>query len=226
MNKEIEKEISNVLRDKGKYSKALAKELYQSYLDEETSLMEQGLSEREAKHGAKEALEASLGTIEPGKGKPYIFPILISAFFFLLTFGELIIANVSSSIASPLLRYVLIESLFALGWLIYGICTHRKRRTLDYVVLSVIFISLFISLIETSLYAYASDTGNRVWEYGYIYPCIFKAILHNRNSSGGMGEVLATHSLFYPQAIVSFASLVISSTVCLTKRSKKPKKNK
>lgn len=218
MSKEIEKEIRDSLREKGKYSRALSKELYQSYLDEVASLDEQGLSKKEAEKMAKSALKTSLHEIEPAKPRHYVFPIFISSFFFLLTFGELIVANVSSSMALPLWRYVLVEFLFSLGWLIYGICTYRKRSMLDYIVLVAIFLSLLVSIVETSLYAFVSDTGNRVWEYAYFYPCIFKAILHGRNSSGGAGDVLVTHVLFYPQAIVSFTSLAVSAAVCFKKQ--------
>ena len=220
-NKEIKTEIDDELRQKGRYTKSLSDELYASYEDELSSLKEEGVSEDEAREEAKRSLMSSMEELPAKPGRKYAFAILISLFFFLLTFGELIIANVSSSMVSPMLRYVLIEFLFALGWLIYGICTHRKRRTLDYIVLGVLFVSLLVSLIETSMYAFAADTGDRVWEYNYIYPCIFRAILHARDSSGGMGEAIVTHTLFYPQEIVSFASLVTSLIIFFIKKEKR-----
>lgn len=215
--------INEMLRRKNAYNKKFASELYSSYVDEVESLLDDGMSEEAAERQAADSLANAIDGLPEVKENKHLFPVLVSVLFFLLTLGELVVSGTNTSIIKPMEIYVNIECLLALGAFVYLLCTRKRRRLEDYIIVLSIFIALIVSTIETMVAGLSSSTPDRKHIFSYTYPCLLTDTLNAVDKTTGMMTPVSRSTYFYPQSIVSFICVLTSLSLLVVSKLKDKK---
>lgn len=212
--------INEMLRRKNAYNRKFASELYSSYVDEVESLLDEGMSQEAAERRAADSLMNAIDGLPEVKENKHLFPVLVSVLFFLLALGELVVSGTNTSIIKPMEIYVNIECCLALGAFIYLLCTRKRRRREDYIVVLSIFIALIVSTIETMVAGLSSSTPDRKHIFSYTYPCLLVDTLNAVDKTTGMMTPIGHSIYFYPQSIVSLICVLTSLSLFIASKLK------
>lgn len=192
--------------------KKLIKDLCFSCLDEYCFLLANCNDENEAYEKAisvttKEIKELSKDQLD---NRIYTFSVFVSftTFFYSLFFYFVDKITLIVFVGFQLLYLLLLVVI--LGFFVYCLMTHKKRNLIDYIVISILFVSILIFTVQDLIYLFQIKTGRVYYHANYIFIGIIKfeeTIYLSENSN----KSINTYSiLFDPTLIMSFICVIAS----------------
>lgn len=204
MREKIKKYVHESLKNYGVGDRKLEKELTDACFDEYSMQIENGADAETAFEFAVENIDDIAKSKVTPKNK-YKFAFCISIAAFLVACLEVLgsIMGDPKGFYSIVMPVALVATVIVA--IIYLIVKRHSYRWFDFVILGIVFISWSVAiyqLLPAFLFNYTPGSSDKL---EFIFPCIFKYSVHRDWMAEGE---FATSVRFYPDFLVSFASVV------------------
>lgn len=181
-----------------------------------------GYSEKEAMKRAIYTLTETLDVNSKRKKfcSRYALNTSLLAFLFSLIISLIGIFTPDTLMFSSII-YPLFFIIF-LGVLIFTFITKKKRTLIDFLIVEIIFVSIFVITIQCVLYFYRASTGNFYYSLFYQFPGVLKFNTHVLISmTPTIYEINNTILLFDPTLLVTFFSVSVNVFLLIIKKQNK-----
>lgn len=209
----IKKRVRNELKNYMVVDNKIVEELTQTCFEDYNLSLKNGKSKNDAFKHAISSLKDTLDSsnLLNKKVKKYRYSLVLSLVSFTIC---IVIALIGWLCGDVLDVYGVIYPLCLVAILIvllFTIANYKKRNIVDFLIVTLIFLSVVIINIECFMFFYRARTGNFYYSLNYNFPGLLKFNKHELTSLEQFKyEISKTILLFDPTLIVSLITLIIS----------------